>query len=134
MTSFEECVDSVTLGNPRRPCSESVGKPMKLPQMVAVLFSLLVVSSAQQTGVGASKIVSRLVNGKNGKAIRNEAPNINLGGADPILPRTDSKGEITVDISNVQPFEARVRPNYYFDCHFKRDQMGPGGLQVSYSR
>jgi len=106
---------------------------MKLPQMAAALFSLLIACPAQQTSVDVSEIVLRLVNGKDGKAIRNEVPNIKLGDAKPIGPRTDSEGEIVVDISNVRPFEIRVRPNLYFDCRFKHDQMGPGGLQVGYS-
>jgi hypothetical protein len=106
---------------------------MKLTHIFAVMLSLLVVCPARQTGAGASKIVLRLLDGKNGKAIKNEYPNISLGHAGPNwAARTDFKGEIIVDISNVQLFEIRVRPNYYFDCRFKRDQMGSGGLQVSY--
>jgi hypothetical protein len=106
---------------------------MKLTQIAVVLFSVLIVRPAQQTGVGDSKIVLRLVNRKNGKPIRNELPNIKLGNAAPIGPRTDSKGEIIVDIGNVQPFRISVLPNMYFDCRYKRDQTNGGALQLSYS-
>ena len=47
------------------------------------------------------------------------------------LQRTDGKGEIVIDVRNVQPFEIRVLPSTYADCRFKGDQMS--GRLVRYS-
>jgi hypothetical protein len=92
-------------------------------------------SPAQQPtaqDAGSSKIVVRLLNGKNGKPLRNEYPNIWLGNASGINPKTDANGEITVDISRVQPRTVRVLGNYYVDCR-PRGSNKLAAMNVSYS-
>jgi hypothetical protein len=94
---------------------------MKLSQIAAVLLSLLVTCPAQQGGEVSGKIVLRILNGKTGKPIwRHDYPNIWLGNA-AVKQRTDSRGEIIIDVSNAQPPEIRFLPNTYFDCRSKRD-------------
>jgi hypothetical protein len=80
-----------------------------------------------------SSIVIRLLNGKNGKPIIDKQLNIRLGNNNALSGDPNSQGEVVVDIVNVEPRELRVRPNNDFDCRFKQDQMGPGGLDLKYS-
>ena len=102
---------------------------MKPSQVILpLLFVTTILCSAQNT----SSIVIRLVNGKNGKPIVDKQVNIELGKSE-ISRDPDSQGEIVLDILNVEPRELRVRPNNDFDCRFKKDQMGPGGLDLNYS-
>ena len=89
--------------------------------MAALLGALVAVEcSAKQTSVPkptAKKIIVQLLNGKNGKPIKDERPNIWLGNLkDDILQWTDSKGEILLEIDRAQPREIRVRGNSYVDC------------------
>ena len=106
---------------------------MKLSRIAAVLLSLLVVCAGQQAGDGSGKIILRMLNGKTGKPIwRHDVTNVWLGDAKEFsLQRTDGKGEIVIDVRNVQPFEIRVLPSTYADCRFKGDQMS--GRLVRYS-
>ena len=103
----------------------------------ALLLSILVgvQSAAQQPtaqDAGFGKIVVRLLNGKNGRPLRNEYPSIWLGNASGINPKTDANGQITVDISRVQPRTVRVLGNYYVDCRPRgRDKLAT--MNVSYS-
>ena len=79
-------------------------------------------------------ITLRILNGRSGKPVRNEFPNIWVAAATFHLvpaPRTDSKGEVVVDITEAQPYEIRVSPNYYVDCRFKGDQII--GADIKYS-
>ena len=96
-------------------------KKLSLPRITAVLLSLLVVCHAQQTGVSSRKIILRLLNGKTGKPIRrHDVTNIWLGDAKTFsLQEPDSRGEIIVDVTNVQPFEIRVHLGNYVDCRLK---------------
>jgi hypothetical protein len=73
------------------------------------------------------------LNGKNGKPISDKQVTIQLGTSGSFFLDADSKGEIVLDISNGETRELRVRPDIYFDCRFKHDQMGSGGLNVEYS-
>ena len=102
---------------------------MKPSQVILpLLFVTTILCPAQNT----SSIVIRLVNGKNGKPIVDKQVNVELGKSE-ISRDPDSQGEIVLDILNVEPRELRVRPNNDFDCRFKKDQMGSGGLDLKYS-
>jgi hypothetical protein len=62
----------------------------------------------------------RLLNGKNGKPIKNENPSIWIGdAARPINPYTDSRGEIIVNVNDTRSQELRVAADWYADCSFK---------------
>src|SRR5580658_3496243 len=106
---------------------------MNLSRISVVLLSLLVICPAQQTSVNTGKIILRMLNGKTGKPIRrHDVTNVWLGDAKEFsLQRTDAKGEIVVEISNVHPSEIRVLPSTYADCRFKGDQTS--GRLVRYS-
>ena len=87
-------------------------KRMKLCHAALLLSILVAVQSAAQqpTAQDAAfgKIVVRLLNGKNGKPLRNEYPSIWLGNASGVNSKTDANGEeSTVDIGRVQPRTVR---------------------------
>jgi hypothetical protein len=103
-------------------------KPFQI-MLLFVVATTTILCSAQNT----SSIVIRLLNGKNGKPIIDKQLNVRLGTSGTISRDPDSQGEIVLDILNVEPRELRVRPNNDFDCRFKQDQMGPGGLDLKYS-
>ena len=70
-----------------------------------------------------------ILNGKNGKPIKDEVPNVWFAGdKDPNNPHTDLSGEILV---KVQSAEILVLPNLYVDCRFKGDSTA--GRNVKYS-
>jgi hypothetical protein len=95
---------------------------MNVSKMAVLLLLLLVVCPAQQEAAVAGKIVLRMLNGKTGKPIwRHDYANIWLGNAAVFNRSTDSRGEVIIDVSNVQPPEIRFLPNTYFDCRSKRD-------------
>ena len=84
-----------------------------------------------QAGGHLDRITVRMLNGKNGKPIRHEVPNIWLSNAKyPSNPLAE-KGEVTLEIDSTQPREIRVMPNYYVDCRFKGDTIE--GLSLKYS-
>jgi len=97
---------------------------------IALLFLLVWPQCPAQD---TANIVIRLLNGKNGKPVRDKQVAIGLGKSGAIYRDADSRGEIVLDVPNVEPRELRVRPDDYFDCRFKHDQMGPGGLELKYS-
>jgi len=100
------------------------------PFQIALSFLLMAnLCPAQNT----PSIVIRFLNGKNGQPIRDKQVTIGLGKGGAVSRDADSEGEIVLDLPNVEPRELRVRPDDYFDCRFKHDQMGPGGLELSYS-
>lgn len=74
----------------------------------------------------------RLLNGKNGKPIKDDNPSIWIGDAtSPINPWTDSHGEIVVSVTDTRLQELRVSPDWYVDCRFKTDSED--GMRVKYS-
>jgi hypothetical protein len=108
--------------------------------IVKFVFLLLVTATvtrgfypAQSVGAGdATQIFKvRLLNGKTGKPIKNEAPNIWFGDAkSPINSRTNADGEVTVAVTDAQLQELRVLPNWYADCRYKGDSVA--GMSVKY--
>jgi hypothetical protein len=105
---------------------------MKPLQIAVVLLSLLVVCPTQQTGASSGTIILRMLNGKTGKPIKHDLTNIWLGDAATFsLVQTNSKGEITINIGNVQPFEIRVLPGNHVDCRSIDSEKG--GRLVRYS-
>ena len=100
------------------------------PFQIALSLILLAVLCPAQNG---SSIVIRFLNGKNGKSITDKKVTIELGKSGAFFRDADSKGEIVLDIGNAENRELRVRPDDYFDCRFKHDQMGLGGLNLEYS-
>jgi hypothetical protein len=82
-------------------------------------------------GAEKIKIIVRLLNGKNGKPIKHEFPNIWLGDAKfPTSPQAE-KGDVNLEIGAIQPREIRVMPNYYVDCRFGRDTLDGNLLKYS---
>jgi hypothetical protein len=112
---------------------------MKLACMAALLVAIVAVECfAQQTSAPNStsnEIILQLLNGKNGKTIKDESPSIWLGNdkwfINPI-PRTDSKGEILLEIGQAKPQEIRVMGNYYVDCR-PRGNDKEATMKVRYS-
>jgi len=73
-----------------------------------------------------------LLNGKTGKPIKNDTPNIWFGDAKfTINPHTNSNGEVVVSVNEAQSQELRILPNLYADCRFKGDSTA--GMGVKYS-
>ena len=108
---------------------------MKLCSAALLSFMLVAVRGAVQQptvqGAGSSKVVLRLLNGKNGKPLTDERPNIWLGNASGITRKTDANGEIALDISHVQPRTVRVFGNEYVDCRLRgSNKFAP--MNVSY--
>jgi hypothetical protein len=97
-----------------------------------IAMSLILLSSICPAQ-NASSIVIQFLNGKNGKPISDKQVTIELGKGGAFFRDADSKGKIVLDIGNGETRELRVRPDYYFDCRFKHDQMGLGGLESEYS-
>src|SRR5947209_16774343 len=93
------------------------------------LFAMAVICCPQQSSgqrTTTTTILIRMLNGKNGKPVNDEAPNIYLHNAkSPINPRSDSKGEIVVDVSGIEPREIGIFPNYYVACYHHRDLETP---------
>ena len=72
-------------------------------------------------------ITIRVLNGKTGKPVKDEKPNVSLGDAgDPTNPATDSNGEIHLHITS-RHRSLGFLPNYYVDCRYKKDQPSPNG-------
>jgi hypothetical protein len=94
---------------------------------LTLLAALLVGPFSGQDAPDNAKVPTiriRILNGKNGKPVKDEVPNVWFeGDRDPILPHTDSSGEVLV---KVQALEILVLPNLYVDCRFKGDSTaGP---------
>ena len=102
--------------------------------LVGLLLLLVVFRIAAQVNSVASngKLTIRFANGKNGKPIPNDDPNIWFGNAkSPLNPRTNSLGEVTIETNAATPREIRVLPDRYADCRFKKDALA--GMDVKYS-
>jgi hypothetical protein len=99
------------------------GSGMKLSHILlsALLFGVGL-CPAQQT-----IITIRLFNGKNAKPITDRNFNIWLGNSNNLLHDTDSRGEIKLDVADVNPRKIRVLPDFRFDCRSKQD-FGEGQL------
>jgi len=100
---------------------------MKWLWLITVLIAVTAAASLEhQTSIQANPprtIIVQVLNGKTGKPIKGEAPNIWIGNVkDPVNPRTDSKGEIALEIGQAQPAEIRVMGNYYMDCRRRENQ------------
>lgn len=96
--------------------------------VAAALYS----AQAPSANDAAQVITVRLLNGKTGKPIKNDRPNIWFGDAkDPINPHISSNGEAVVSVNDAQFQELRVAPNQYADCRFKGDSLA--GISVKYS-
>jgi hypothetical protein len=102
---------------------------MKSFQIALPFLLTTILCPAQNT----PSIVIRFLNGKNGKRIQEKQVTIELGKNGVVFRDADSNGEIVLAIPNAEPRELRVRPDDYFDCRFRHDQMGPGGLELKYS-
>jgi hypothetical protein len=102
---------------------------MKFAGTAAFMIVLLMPRSAAQRQntprTTPNKIILRLLNGKNGKPIRFELPNIWVGSARaPVNPRTDAKGEIQTDVSGAEPRTVGVMGNWYVDCRAEGVPLG----------
>jgi hypothetical protein len=102
------------------------GSGMKLSHILLSTLLFCAVCPAQQ-----SIITIRLLNGKNGKPITDRDFNIWLGNSNNLLRDTDLRGEIKMDVTDVNPRKIRVLPDFRFDCRSKQD-FGEGRL-IEYS-
>jgi hypothetical protein len=94
----------------------------------SILLLAAVLCPAQQ-----SKIVIRLLNGKNGHPIGDSTVNVWLGNeisASQMIP--DAKDEIGLDLAGVEPRTLRVAPNMRLDCRSTNGHSPPGD-QIPYS-
>jgi|SRR5580658_1507591 hypothetical protein len=98
------------------------------PSRFALVFLLAVAVLCQGQ---QSKIVIRLLNGETGKPIPDKSFNVWLGDGGMLLLNTDRKGEISLDVSNVQPREVRINPSTRFDCRSRHDFSA--GYRIKYS-
>jgi hypothetical protein len=73
----------------------------------------------------------RLLNGKNGKPIKDDNPNIWTGDVTGINRYTDSHGEVVVSVTDIPSQQLRVLPDWYADCRFDGDS--DDGMHVKYS-
>jgi hypothetical protein len=97
--------------------------------LTAMVFISAGISPAQET----PQIIIRFLNGKNGKPISDKQITIAFDKGGNFFRDADSKGEVVLAIPEADLGELRVRPDYYFDCRFAHDQLGPGGLELKYS-
>jgi len=109
---------------------------MTLIRMITIACALSIfwfpMQQMRASKTGVNKIVVRVINGKNGKPINHDSPNIWLGNTQhPMNPPTDSNGEIIVDIQGAEPREIRVSPNWYADCRFLGDHLD--GVKMRYA-
>jgi hypothetical protein len=110
--------------------------PVKLHRVALLLFLFPAFQCFAQQVTSPSgvshRIIIRLLNGRNGKPIRDENPNIWLGNAAIVTAtQADSMGEIGLDIRGVRPREIRFRGNHYVDCRGKAQREIPQNIKYS---
>jgi hypothetical protein len=109
---------------------------MKLFSVPVFLSLLLIAGVTSQRTIPPerepSKILIRLLNGKNGRPINHEGLAIVLGENPQKDFRTDSQGELIVDLSNSHPRDLRAWMfSYYVDCRSNGDTKIAGELRYS---
>jgi hypothetical protein len=105
-------------------------------QTAIALFALVLsyrVLQIRPPEAGRKTIIVRMLNGVNEKPASNEYPYVWMGAAKRhrLNLRTDSHGEIVLDVTNAQPDEIRMMPNYNVDCRFAGDQNVGKGIRYS---
>src|SRR5579859_4528233 len=96
--------------------------------LIATVFICVTGSFPQQPKSTESKPSSftiRILNGKTGKPVTDELPNIWFDDAKEAfgIP-TNAEGEIKVPIGNPEPRNIRFLPNHYVDCRYAKDRVG----------
>jgi hypothetical protein len=95
---------------------------------ISILLLATMLCPAQQ-----SKIVIRLLNGKNGHPISDASVNVWLGNDISAWQKVpDAKDEIVVDLAGVEPRTIRVAPNMRMDCRSSNGHSPPGD-KIPYS-
>lgn len=104
-----------------------------LPLVAATLLTGFCLAQNSPVTSGTTTVTVRLLNGRNGKPIKDDTPNIWVGNAArPNNPLTNSHGDVLVQIDVPQPQETiRVLSNWYADCRFEGDR--DDGMHVNYS-
>jgi hypothetical protein len=102
---------------------------MKLLLNTALLFSLAgILCPAEQPNTSnpaVNEIIVRVLNGTDGKPIKNEVLGVLLGNGRPKNYRTDRNGEVFLSIAGVQTREIQVwLTNFYIDCETYGDESG----------
>ena len=100
--------------------------------LIATVFVCVTSSFSQQPKSTESKPSSftiRVLNGKTGRPVTDELPNLWFDDArDAFNIPTNAEGEIKVAIGNPEPQNIRFLPNHYVDCRYSKESVG--GLQV----
>jgi hypothetical protein len=106
--------------------------PIMSSRTLALLAAILVGPCFAQDTADNAKVPTiriRILNGKNGKPIKDEIPNVRFAGdKDRNNAHTDLNGEVLVKVRSP---EIVVLPNLYADCRFKGDRTT--GRNVTYS-
>jgi hypothetical protein len=111
----------------------------ELQSMTDVLLTLVAVTMfiptcpPQNSDVDAATqiITVRFLNGKTGKPIKGDTPNIWLSDTKRPNDPTDPNGGVVFSLERTRFKELRVLPNLYKDCRFKPDTTA--GMNVKYS-
>jgi hypothetical protein len=95
---------------------------------LSIFLLATVLCSAQQ-----SRIVIRMLNGKNGHPIGDASVNVWLGNEVSALQKIpDANDEIGLDLAGVEPRIIRVMPNMRMDCRSSNGHS-PDGEKIPYS-
>jgi hypothetical protein len=107
---------------------------MFIRSLVATALACVSCSFTQQPKSTESKPSSftiRILNGKTGRPVTDELPNIWFGDAkDAFGIPTSAEGEIKVPIGNPEPQNIRFLPNHYVDCRYAKDRVGGLRLKI----
>jgi hypothetical protein len=102
--------------------------------MIATVFVCVTSSFPQQpksTENKPSSFTIRILNGKTGKPVTDELPNIWFDDAkDAFGIPTNAEGEIKVPIGKPEPQNVRFLPNHYVDCRYSKDWVGALRLKI----
>ena len=99
-----------------------------------MFFRMTAPCFAQNTTDTSTKvtIVVRFLNGKTGKPITNDTPNVWFDDSPlPTNHHTDGNGEVVLSMPSPLPLAIRALPNRYADCRSKSDSVD--GMTVKYS-
>jgi hypothetical protein len=102
--------------------------------LIPTVLACVTCSFTQQpksTEIKSLSITIRILNGKTGKPVTDELPNIWFDDAkDATNIPTNAKGEISLPIGTPEPQNIRFLPNHYVDCRYAKDRVGGMRLKM----